>query len=75
MECKKLALLLVGMAAVLLSVMSPTVTAARNEVMTFSIINIRNPLANLFLVDKPAENCIPSRSGACLAFPPRMLCL
>ncbi|KAK8592058.1 hypothetical protein V6N13_062646 [Hibiscus sabdariffa] len=45
MECNKFPSLSVPMAAVLLAIMSPTVTAARNQVMFFSIItnaNIRN---------------------------------
>ncbi|KAK8592079.1 hypothetical protein V6N13_062666 [Hibiscus sabdariffa] len=55
MECNKFALLLAAM--------PPTVTAACNEVMPFPILtntNIRNPLTNLFLIDKPAHKCDPS---------------
>ncbi|KAK8592057.1 hypothetical protein V6N13_062645 [Hibiscus sabdariffa] len=62
MECKKFASLLVPMAiCLLLAIMSPTVTAARNEARPFSIIanaNIRNPLAGTFFVDKPAGDCL-----------------
>ncbi|KAL4313509.1 hypothetical protein GQ457_01G044790 [Hibiscus cannabinus] len=67
MECNKFVLLLVAMAVVLLASMPPTVTAARNEVMPFSIIviaianaNIRNTFANIFSIDKPTENCFPA---------------
>ncbi|KAK8592056.1 hypothetical protein V6N13_062644 [Hibiscus sabdariffa] len=64
MDCKKFASVLVPMAiCLLLATMSPTVTAARNGVMPFSIIgdaNIRNPFAGVFYVDKPAENCYAS---------------
>ncbi|KAL4308306.1 hypothetical protein GQ457_01G044930 [Hibiscus cannabinus] len=61
MGCNKFALLLVAMAVVLVAALPPTVTAARNEVMLpFSIIDIRNPFAGMFLVNKPAENCDPN---------------
>ncbi|KAK8675060.1 hypothetical protein V6N13_033133 [Hibiscus sabdariffa] len=70
MGSNKSALLLVAMAAMLLFATPPTVTAARNEVMPLSIIpnaNIRNPLANFFLVesDNAANDCYPPGSGPC----------
>ncbi|KAL4369748.1 hypothetical protein GQ457_05G032860 [Hibiscus cannabinus] len=60
MESNKFALLFVAMAAMLLAAAAPTATAARNEVMPFSILtnaNFRNPLANIFSTDNPAQNC------------------
>ncbi|KAK8612237.1 hypothetical protein V6N13_092356 [Hibiscus sabdariffa] len=82
MECKKFALLLVAMAVVLLAAAAPTATAARHGVLPFSIItntNIRNPFADIFVVGKPAEKCVPYREicdgsvpcciGACLTVP------
>ncbi|KAK8612221.1 hypothetical protein V6N13_092340 [Hibiscus sabdariffa] len=75
MESDKFALLFVAMVAVLLAATAPTITAARNEVKSFSIIanaHIRNPFANIFFIDadNPAENCSPAytvcfRDGAC----------
>ncbi|KAK8612256.1 hypothetical protein V6N13_092375 [Hibiscus sabdariffa] len=64
------ALLLVAMAAMLLFATAPTVTAARNDAMSLSIIpnaNIRNPLADIFFVesDTAANDCLPSGSGPC----------
>ncbi|XVF83017.1 hypothetical protein PTKIN_Ptkin16aG0098500 [Pterospermum kingtungense] len=65
MECKKYTFLLVAMAVVFLAWATPITLAARNEVVSFplntnDVANIRNPLANIFLVQKPAENCLPS---------------
>ncbi|KAK8654966.1 hypothetical protein V6N13_107561 [Hibiscus sabdariffa] len=60
MECKKFSLLLVATAAVLLVSVAPPATAARNKALPLSIIadaNIRNPLANIFWVDMPTEEC------------------
>ncbi|KAK8675059.1 hypothetical protein V6N13_033132 [Hibiscus sabdariffa] len=65
MGSNKCALALVAMAAILLFATAPTVTAARNEVMAFSVIpnaNIRNPWANNFFVESnnAANHCLPS---------------
>ncbi|KAK8592059.1 hypothetical protein V6N13_062647 [Hibiscus sabdariffa] len=62
MDSNKFALILVGMAVVLLTAMAPTATAARNEVTPSAITtntDIRNPFANIFLIYKPVENCKP----------------
>ncbi|KAK8689416.1 hypothetical protein V6N13_088137 [Hibiscus sabdariffa] len=63
MEGRKFALLSVAMAVLLLVTVAPTVMAARNEDMPFSIItgvNIRDPMADVFLVDGAGENCLAS---------------
>ncbi|KAK8697310.1 hypothetical protein V6N13_113462 [Hibiscus sabdariffa] len=61
MESKKFAFLLVATVVVILGTVAPPVTAARNELMPWTIVtdgNIRNPFANIFWVDNiPAENC------------------
>ncbi|KAK8629743.1 hypothetical protein V6N13_078572 [Hibiscus sabdariffa] len=70
MESKKLGLLVVATAVVVLAAMAPPVTAARFELKPLSIItdaNIRNPLANIYWVDMPVENCLKrgSFTGDC----------
>ncbi|KAK8613827.1 hypothetical protein V6N13_101583 [Hibiscus sabdariffa] len=64
MECRKFALVMVAMAAVVLSTATtPTMTAARNEAILFFIVanaDIRNPFVNIFSVGKLAENCVSS---------------
>ncbi|KAK8617867.1 hypothetical protein V6N13_080772 [Hibiscus sabdariffa] len=87
MECRKFALVMVAMAVVLSTATTPTVTAARNGAMPFSIIteaNIRNPFVGIFSVEKSAENCVlsgtvdgcseccdPNRCVNLLIYPPR----
>ncbi|KAK8631757.1 hypothetical protein V6N13_028536 [Hibiscus sabdariffa] len=65
MESKRFALLLAAMAVAVLAATAPTVTAARNGAMPFSIVNIRNPFANIFGVQQPAENCYDSGYSPC----------
>ncbi|KAK8617866.1 hypothetical protein V6N13_080771 [Hibiscus sabdariffa] len=88
MERTKFALLMVAMAVLLLTATTPTVTAARNRAMPFSIVanaDIRNPFV---WVNKPAENCEPSGTvddcseccdpNRCLAlpiYPRRYVCI
>ncbi|KAK8613826.1 hypothetical protein V6N13_101582 [Hibiscus sabdariffa] len=91
MECKKFALLMVATTVVLSTATTPTVTAARNGAMPFSIVasaNFRNPFVNVFSVEKSAESCVPSGKvdgcGECcnpskcvtlLIYPPQYVCL
>ncbi|XVF82816.1 hypothetical protein PTKIN_Ptkin16aG0080400 [Pterospermum kingtungense] len=61
MECRKFGFLLAAMAMLLLAMATPTVFAARNEVVpcffnTNDVNNIRNPFANIFFIQKPAQN-------------------
>ncbi|KAK8613831.1 hypothetical protein V6N13_101587 [Hibiscus sabdariffa] len=63
MECRKFALLMVAMVVVLSIATNPTVTAARNGAMPFSIVanvDIRNAFADVFPAEKSTENCEPS---------------
>ncbi|KAK8675048.1 hypothetical protein V6N13_033121 [Hibiscus sabdariffa] len=53
------------MAIVLLVATAPTVVAACNEVKPFSIVNIRNPMANIFWMEKPVGNCFDSGYSPC----------
>ncbi|KAK8675032.1 hypothetical protein V6N13_033105 [Hibiscus sabdariffa] len=84
MESNKCGLVLVAMAAMLLFATAPTVMAARNKVMAFSIVpnaKIRNPLANIFFAesDNAANGCLGAGgpcldgimccSGTCITFP------
>ncbi|KAK8613832.1 hypothetical protein V6N13_101588 [Hibiscus sabdariffa] len=91
MECRKFALVMVAMAVVLSTATTPTMTAARNEAMPFSIVDnadIRNAFANVLSINKPTENCVSSENvDACSeccdpvncinlhVYPPRYLCL
>ncbi|XVF75707.1 hypothetical protein PTKIN_Ptkin13bG0208300 [Pterospermum kingtungense] len=74
MECKKFAFVFAVMAVVLLATVTPIAFAARNEIGSFTdntnaITNIRNPLANIFVIgNNPAQNCI-SAGGFCLHNP------
>lgn len=56
------------LAALLLAMVTPISFAARNEVVPFPLNtitndvgnNIRNPFANIFMLQKPVANCVPA---------------